>query len=137
MNNLNVSRIYTLRLCIAAIIILYAIWRSYQVNHDIRYTVATTIRLISTPRNNSEIEYKFSVGGKIITSFGADIKKYNIQYPNGRYFVKFPYKSPGANEIQWDQPVPDSIIVAPTEGWKELPSLKKTTKSIQLFILLH
>ena len=121
MTNLNVTRRYTLRLCFAAVIILYALWRSYQINHDIRYTIATTIRRISTPRNNSEIEYKFSVSGKQFTSIGADIKKYDIQYPNKRYYIKFPYKSPGTNEIQWDRPVPDSIIVAPADGWKELP----------------
>jgi hypothetical protein len=121
MNNLNVKWIYTLRLCFFCAIILFAIWRSCRVNHDIRYTVATTTNLISTPRNHAAIEYTFSVNGKIYTSVGADIKKYNIQYPNGRYFVKFPFKSPGANEIQWEHPVPDSIINVPKDGWKELP----------------
>jgi hypothetical protein len=121
MNNLNVKWIYTLRLCFFCAIILFAIWRSYRVNSDIRYTVATTTKLISTPRNHAAIEYTFSVNDKIYTSVGADIKKYNIQYPNGRYFVKFPFKSPGANEIQWDLPVPDSITIVPKDGWKELP----------------
>jgi hypothetical protein len=121
MNNFNVKWIYTLRLGFFCAIIIFAIWRSYRVNHNIRYTVATTTRQISTPRNNAAIEYKFSVDGRIYTSVGADIKKYNIQYPNGRYYVKFPFKSPGANEIQWDLPVPDSIINVPKDGWKELP----------------
>ena len=121
MNNLNVKWIYTLRLCFFCAIILFAIWRSCRVSSDFRYTVATTTKLISTPRNHDAIEYTFSVNGKIYTSVGADIKKYNIQYPNGRYFVKFPFKSPSANEIQWDLPVPDSIINAPKNGWKELP----------------
>ena len=121
MNNLNVKWIYTLRLCLFCTIILFAIWRSCRVSSDIRYTVATTTKLISTPRNHAAIEYTFSVNGKIYTSVGADIKKYNIQYPNGRYFVKFPYKSPGANEIQWDLPVPNSITIVPKDGWKELP----------------
>jgi hypothetical protein len=83
--------------------------------------VATTIRRISTPRNNAEIEYKFSVSGKTFTSYGPDIKKYDIVSPNGRYYVKFPFKSPGSNEVQWDRPVPDSIVAVPAEGWKKLP----------------
>ena|ERR1035438_1132640 len=121
MNNLNVKWIYTLRFCFFCVIILFAILRSCMVNHDIRYTVAITTKLLSTPRNHAAIEYTFSVDGKIYTSVGADIKKYNIQYPNGRYFVKFPFNSPGANEIQWDLPVPNSITIVPKDGWKELP----------------
>ena len=121
MNNLNVKWIYTLRLCFFCAIILFAIWRYHVDNQDIRYTVATTTRQISTPRNHDAIEYKFSVEGKIYKSVGADLKKYNIQCPNGRYFVKFPFKSPGANEIQWDLPVPNSITIVPKDGWKELP----------------
>lgn len=121
MNNLNVKWILTLRLCFFCAIILFAIWRYHVVNQDIRYTVAITTRQISTPRNHDAIEYKFSVDGKVYTNVGADIKKYNIQYPNGRYYVMFPFKSPGANEIQWELPVPDSIIYVPKNGWKELP----------------
>jgi hypothetical protein len=121
MNNLHVKWILTLRLCFFSGIILFAIWRYHVVNQDIRYTVATTTRQISTPRNHNAIEYKFSVNGKEYISVGADIEKYNIRYPNGRYYVTFPLKSPGANEIQWDLPVPDSIIHVPKNGWKELP----------------
>lgn len=121
MNNLNVKWIYTLRLCLFCAIIIFAIWRSNRVTHDFRYTVATTTKRLTTPRNNDAIEYKFSVDGKVYTSVGADIKKFNIQYPNARYYVRFPFKSPGANQILWDLPVPDSIINVPKDGWKELP----------------
>jgi hypothetical protein len=121
MKNMNVTRRYTLRLCVAGAIFIYAIWRLYRVSHDIRYTVATTTGRIFTPRNHFAIEYQFKVNNKVYSSSGPEISKYNIRYPNGRYYVKFPYKSPGASEILWDRPVPDSITMAPTDGWKELP----------------
>ena len=121
MKNFEVTRRYRLRLCFAGLIIIYAIWRLYRVSHDIRYTVAITTGKIFTPRNHFAIEYQFKVNNKTYSSSGPDISKYHIRYPNGRYYVKFPYKSPAACEIQWDRPVPDSITVSPPDGWKELP----------------
>jgi hypothetical protein len=121
MNNMDVTRRYTLRLCLAGAIFIYALWRLYRVSHDIRYTVATTTGRISTPRNHFAIKFQFKVNNKLYSGSGSETSKYNIRYPNGRYYVKFPYKSPAACEIQWDRPVPDSITVVPPDGWKELP----------------
>jgi hypothetical protein len=112
---------YTFRLCFFAAVIVYALWRHYRVSHDIRYTVAKTTRQIFTPRNHYAIEYEFSMDNKVYHSSGPEIRKYNIRYPNGRYYVKFPFKSPAACEIQWDRPVPDSVTLIPEEGWKEMP----------------
>jgi hypothetical protein len=121
MNNLTVRKIYSVRLYIAAVLILFAIWRHYRINQDIRYTVATTIKRITTPRNNSQIQYTFSVNGKHFTGYGPDLEKYKIKYPNGRYYLKFPFKSPGSNEVLWDRLIPDSVTTVPEEGWKVLP----------------
>jgi hypothetical protein len=115
------KRIYTFRLFFFIAIMICAFWRYYRVSHDIRYTVATTTRLISTPRNHDAIEYRFSVNYNTYNSSGPDVIQYHIRYPNGRYYVKFAFKSPGANEIRWDRPVPDSIQKVPEEGWKEIP----------------
>ena len=101
--------------------ILYGVWRSYQVKYFSRYTIAITTRRIITAKNGPEIEYVYHVNGSQYTSYGYDVEKYKIQYPNGRYFVKYSYKNPSACEIQWDLPVPDSIKVIPVDGWRELP----------------
>jgi hypothetical protein len=115
------KRLYTFRLFVLGAIMIYAFWRYYRVSHDMRYTVATTTGRISTPRNHEAIEYRFSVNYKTYNSSGPVTGAYHILCPNGRYYVKFPFKSPGANEIRWDKPVPDSIYSIPEEGWKEIP----------------
>jgi hypothetical protein len=114
-------RKYTLRLCFAAAVIMYAGWRSWLNHQDIRYTVATTTGKIQNPRTHGEIEYQFSVDYKIYRSTAAALDNKGIVYPNGRYYLRFPYKTPGAAEILWDQPVPDSVKEVPFSGWKEIP----------------
>jgi hypothetical protein len=114
-------RKYTLRFCFVAAVIIYAGWRSWRNHQDIRYTVATTIGKIQNPRTNGEIEYQFSVDDKIFKASAADLENKRIVYPNGRYFLRFPYLTPSAAEILWDHPVPDSVIRVPFSGWAEIP----------------
>ena len=121
MNTQTVRKIYSVRLYLALIFISFAIWRHYRINQNIRYTIATTIRRITTPRNNSQIQFSFLVNGKIFKGSGPDIDKYKIKYPNGRYYLKFPLKSPESNQVLWDRPVPDSVTKVPDEGWEVLP----------------
>jgi hypothetical protein len=121
MDNLTVRRFYSVRLYFAALLVLFALWRFYRIHQDIRYTVATTIARISTPRNHSQIQYTFSVNGKPFIRSAPELEQYKIKYPGGRYFLRFPFKSPGSNEILWDHPVPDSIMIVPPDGWKVLP----------------
>ncbi len=121
MNTGSVRKIYSVRLYLALIVILFAVWRHYRINQDIRYTIATTTSRITTPRNNSQIQFSFLVNGKLFKGFGPDIDKYKIKYPNGRYYLKFPLKSPESNQVLWDRPVPDSVINVPEGGWEVLP----------------
>jgi hypothetical protein len=121
MNGLTVRKIYSARLYLALIVILFAVWQHFRINQDIRYTIAITFNRITTPRNNSQIQFSFFVNGKLFKGSGPDIDKYKIKYPNGRYYIKFPLKSPESNQVLWDRPVPDSVTVVPAEGWKVLP----------------
>ncbi len=121
MNNLTVRRIYSVRLFFALALMLFALWRYHRINQDIRYTIATTTKRISTPRNNAQIEYIFSVSGVNYKGYAPDLVQYQIKFPGGRYYLKFPFKSPVSNEILWDRPVPDSLRIAPVAGWKDLP----------------
>ena len=109
-------RKYTLRLCFAAAVILYAGWRSWRNHQDIRYTVATTTGKIQNPRTHGEIGYQFSVDNRLFKAYGAALENKKIVYPNGRYYLRFPHKTPGAAEILWDQPVPDSVSTVPLLG---------------------
>jgi hypothetical protein len=121
MNNLSVRRIYSVRLVFAVALILFALWRHYRINQDIRYTIAITTKHITTPRNNAQIEYTFSVSGVNYMGYAPDLVQYQIKFPGGRYYLKFPLKSPASNDILWDRPVPDSVKTAPVTGWKDLP----------------
>jgi hypothetical protein len=108
-------------ICIFPALVLYGIWRKYQVTHFPRYTIATTTRKIFTAKSGFEIEFLYKIDGQQYKSYGADIEKYHIEYPNARYLLKYSYKNPSACEIQWDLKVPDTIGQAPLNGWKEPP----------------
>jgi len=69
---------YILGLCIIPALILYGIWRSYQIKYYARYTIATTTRRLITAKNGPEIEYIYNVNGKAYTSYGYDVEKYHI-----------------------------------------------------------
>ena len=116
----NLNRKYSLRLLVAAGILIYALWRLHRVSHDIRFTIATTIGRYATPRNPTQIEYEFTLGGKSYYGSSATIPNQEVQTFHGRYYVEVPAKSPGASKILWERKVPDSVV-APLGGWTQLP----------------
>jgi len=77
---------------------LYGILRHQRVSNNARYTVATTIRRVSTLKLGAEIEFEYFENGTKYKGHGYDQEKYQIQYPNGRYPVKYSDKNPSACE---------------------------------------
>jgi hypothetical protein len=99
---------------------LYAGWRLHRVSNDIRYTVATTIGRLATPRNPNQIAYEFSINRKLYYGTSSTMPNNPVEFFHGRYYIRVPLKSPGASQILWEKPVPDSVI-ARAEGWVQLP----------------
>jgi hypothetical protein len=101
-------------------LITYSIWRHYQLKDFARYTIGTTTKRFITAKSGFQIEYIFYVNGKKYKGARNEYN-YHIQYPGNRYFVKYSYKYPSQSEIQWNLPIPDSIKIAPPDGWQEIP----------------
>lgn len=91
-------------------------FKRYQLKVRGRYTIGVT-----TGRDGKFIKYKFQVSGIEYEGEGA-VLKYSPIEREGRYLVKFlPSDDVSMSEILWEEPVPESLLKAPEEGWTEIP----------------
>lgn len=90
--------------------------KRYQLQVGGRYTIGVT-----TGRDGKFVKYKFQVSGIEYESKGA-VLKYSPIERGGRYLVKFlPSDDISMSEILWEEPVPESLLKAPEEGWTKIP----------------
>ncbi len=91
---------------------------------DARYTIGITGNKYYNPKSSKPIiEFSYCSNGVIFTgteSIGANCEK-NVIAKGGRYFVEFSSKNPNNCELLLNSPVPDSILIAPDDGWNRLP----------------
>ncbi|WP_187264282.1 hypothetical protein [Pontibacter beigongshangensis] len=101
------------------IVVGYIAWRRNNLLEEYpRYTIGTTTETYWTSASGKKLRYKYKVGGKIYT--GSNHYEDKTQVP-ARYFVWFSEVDPEVARILQDKPVPDTIKVAPPDGWKKLP----------------
>ena len=97
----------------------YMTFKYYERKNNARYTIGITIKLWGG--KNESVDYYYVVNGKRYEgnySFGANHPIYII---NERYFVLFSSENPENSQMLYTPRVPDSILIAPKDGWTVLP----------------
>jgi hypothetical protein len=93
-----------------------------------RYTIGITIQQFKNFRSpNPNVKYRFNIGSKELKDF-EEIPNYlhqKIITSGGRYYVQYSSKNPGNRKLMLGYPVPDSIKIAPAEGWDYMPGYEK------------
>jgi len=100
---------------IFAIIFYFTISEVYQLAFCARYTIGEPIEIYGT--SIKHLKYVYYVNNKRYERgenyLGGEIGR--------KYYVKFSYVNPRFSDFLQDMPVPDSITLAPTEGWEKIP----------------
>lgn len=65
--------------------------------------------------------YYFVKGKKYESTFDIDLEKYQLNTSGGRYIVRYSSKNAQSCELLYTCPIPDTIKVAPEEGWLSIP----------------
>jgi hypothetical protein len=115
---------YVAGLSLIPLLLLYGLWRQYQLKREVRFTIGTTLRDIDVNKMY-QCETVYWVHGKKITSnFPIDERK-KIELHGGRYVVKFSVKHPDISKVFWLKKVPDSVRAIPSDGWSKKELLSK------------
>lgn len=99
--------------------IFYGIIQRVNLSNNYLYTIGYTEGRRSTHKGEV-IDYSFTYN-KLQYKSSKHLVGQSPKEVNGRYYVKFLPTNPDVNDIYWNTPVPNHIIEAPPEGWKEIP----------------
>jgi hypothetical protein len=97
---------------------IHSIWGEYTLCKHGRYTIGITSGIHYTGKGGKKQDYEYKVNHE---HYNASEPYLSTQELGGRYYVKFSSKDPEISELLQDKLVPDSIKVAPPEGWEKLP----------------
>ena len=89
-----------------------------------RYTIGMTIKQGKNFRlPNPFVVYSFNLGAQSFekTETIPDYLQGKIVTSGGRYYVQLSSKNPNNCKLLLEYPVPDSIDIAPSEGWDYMP----------------
>lgn len=103
---------------IILVICLIGFYRSDTVAKEGVYTI-TTIYKVQGARGGLRVDFRYTFGNKEYTGYTVN-SSYSHNDAGKRLFIQVLPSDPERCLIT-DIPVPDSIIEAPPEGWKELP----------------
>lgn len=78
------------------------------------------VKKFQKSRGAPSIFYEFNVNNKMYKEFD-NITYIDKKLIGKRFLVKFYKKDPSLSEILLYYPISDTSIVAPSEGWKEIP----------------
>jgi hypothetical protein len=126
MRNQDLRFINTIFLKIISIIlgvfVLFVFVKFILINLNIdfngKYAIAITLDKEKSHRSVYILTYKYFFDGKEF--FGHDQYVKGMIVPKGRYFVKVSTKFPKFCRIT-NIEVPDTIVEAPLNGWKDIP----------------
>jgi hypothetical protein len=102
-----------------AALIIHGLWNRHLLKTYPHYTIGTTIQTYWTFASGKQLEYGYTVNNKYYKNSDSYDDKSKV--PGGKCFVKLYVNDPNISEILQDKPVPDSIKIAPPQGWKEIP----------------
>jgi hypothetical protein len=109
----------------AVIFVIYIFIHSCKRNNSLdkfpKYTIAITSKKFYTSSALEIVKYDFTYGNIVYHGEGSC---HECIIPDGRYYVKFSSDKPEFSEILQNKPVPDSIKVAPQNGWDSIPGEK-------------
>lgn len=89
-----------------------------SLSNETRYTIGHTSKIVYLYSSGRGVRYSYIVNG--VTYENTVTYSYDSKVP-GRYLVRFSVENPEISEIYQDRPVPESIIEAPSNGWKKRP----------------
>jgi hypothetical protein len=84
-----------------------------------KYTIAIIISFTNPSDGGKVADFEYRVSGKVYSGF-LGIEGRNIKMGD-RYFIQYLYTDPQNAKILIKQPVPNSIISVPDDGWDKLP----------------
>ncbi|MDP4202532.1 MAG: hypothetical protein Q8861_07535 [Bacteroidota bacterium] len=119
------------KIAIVSIVLLFLIPLSYQGRkkyfRDKRahYAIGITTGTYAASRASTNIYFNFISRNKKIECEDIYDHSSGAKRKNGRYFVRFDSLHPSNAVLLQDFPVPDSIKIAPPNGWKEIPVKRK------------
>ena len=92
-----------------------------------RYTIGFVVD-IKAARAGYQPVYEYYVDGKMIKKRGSSNPLINsmqngYKHLGKRYYVGFGEQRPQIGDIYLDYPVPDSIKIAPPNGWDSIPGV--------------
>lgn len=93
---------------------------SYRLNQNNRYTIGVILKITPDIDSGPEATYYIRVNGDYSERFISTSTKRHIKVGQ-RYFVRFEPDNISNTELLINKPVPDSIQVAPPDGWAKLP----------------
>lgn len=116
-----------LKVTIVGLLFGYIIYQSfnqeYQLAYYSRYTIAEITEIYYSGHLVEKVTYTYMVNGK---EYERGANKLNKDVEVGkRYYLKFSTLNPKYSRILQNSIVPDSIKIAPAEGWETLPSVDK------------
>lgn len=103
------------------------ILKEHDVNSNPRYTIGVTVKFWGDRRGGS-IDFEYIVNKVKYKGSVRDDGK--MLYPGGRYYVVYSWKNPEHGYLLPDWAVPDSIKIAPPNGWDKVPQCKATSNGV-------
>ncbi|MFD2574670.1 hypothetical protein ACFSUS_28840 [Spirosoma soli] len=118
----------TILVCLVlAFFIFRTLYRGLLLDSCHRYSIARAISFSGGGGNAGlTLDYTFVYNNKkyeggTLLDKGDFYRKGESYFLNRRYFVAFHCGDPSNSKIDLEKAVPDTIVVVPPDGWKELP----------------
>lgn len=100
--------------------------KSRKLKNEHYYTIGRVYGFTKENRGGIDILFNFDVKGKMYEGkiLSTTSKQERLSLLNKRFLVIFYPKNPKINSILFDKLIIDSLLVAPSEGWSELPKIE-------------
>jgi hypothetical protein len=115
-------------------LILFAIYKTNDIakkkkerKENAKYTIGVTGKIYKNPKSSKPtIKYTYAYKLKEYNDREhVDAKFEDIVAEKKRYYVEFSYNHPENSKLLLMYPVPDSVQIAPDDGWDYMPGYKK------------